>query len=119
MSDEGRLNTFLSEQSYMTIAVTRDDGTAWALPVRIQQRNGWTFEWFSKLDTVHSQAIAKRPHIAISIWTPESETTEQFGFYAEATAELLSDRDGSGRYQATVTQAWVNDARHVKRPVAL
>lgn len=119
MNDKGHLNTFLSEQQYMTIAVTLDDGTPWATPVRIRRWEGKVFEWDSMLDTEHSKAIAKRPTIAISIWTPEGEGTIQFGFYAHATAELLHDENGRGRYNAVVQKAWVNDATFVKREVEL
>ncbi len=119
MTDQERLNTFLAEQKYMTLAVTRDDGTPWATPVRIKQHKGKVFEWDSKLDTDHSKAIANRPVVAISIWTPGAEGTIQFGFYAKATAELVSEHDGYGRYKATVVESWINDATFIKRSVEL
>lgn len=117
MTDREMVNKFLAEQKYMTLAVILDDGTPWATPVRIKKWEGRAFEWDSKLDTEHSKAIAKRPDIAISIWTPESETTIQFGFYAAAVTELVQSENGFGRYRATVTQSWINDASFVKRPV--
>ena len=52
----------------MTIAVVLDDGTPWAVPVKIQLQWGNAFEWDSKLDAEHSQAIAKRPDISISLY---------------------------------------------------
>lgn len=121
MNDQEQLNTFLAEQKYMTIAVTLDDGTPWATPVRIKLQWGTVFEWDSKTDTDHSKAIAKRPGIAISIYTPEGDNTTQFGFYAQATAELIGkpNEHGIGRYRATVTRSWINDATFVKREVEL
>lgn len=119
MDDQARLNTFLGEQKYMTLAVTLDDGTPWATPVRIKRWQGREFEWDSKLDTEHSQAIAKRPQVAISIFTPESDTTIQFGFYAAADVTLLHEENGFGRYRLTVTKSWINDASFVKREVEL
>ena len=119
MTDNERLNTFLAEQKYMTIAVTLEDGTPWATPVRIKSWQEKTFEWDSKIDTWHSNAIAQRPDVAISIWTPEGDGTVQFGFYAHATAELVSNENGMGRYRATVSKCWVNDSTFVKREVEL
>lgn len=106
----------------MTIAVTLDDGTPWATPVRIKKWNGTNvFEWESKVATQHSQAIAVRPSVALSMWTPESESTEQFGFYAQATAEQVGQagEDGIARYRATVVRSWINDATFVKREVVV
>ena len=103
----------------MTLAVTLDDGTPWATPVRIKQWAGKAFEWDSKLDTEHSKAIAQRPQVAISIWTPEGDGTIQFGFYAKANVELVQSENGFGRYKAVITNSWVNDASFVKRSVEL
>lgn len=119
MNDQEQLNTFLAEQDYITLAVTLDDGTPWATPLRIKHRDGATFEWVSKLDTEHSKAIASRPQVALSVYTAQSDTTIQFGFYATATAELLSEHNGMGHYRATVTKAWINDATFIKREVGL
>ncbi len=77
MNDQEQLNKFLSEQDYMTIAVTLDDGTPWVTPVRIKQWEGAAFEWMSKTDTEHSRAIAVRPQVALSMYTPGGDTTIQ------------------------------------------
>lgn len=119
MDDQELLNKFLSTQDYMTIAVTLDDGTPWVTPVRIKRWEGKVFEWASMLDTEHSKAIEKHPQIAISIWTPQAEGTIQLGFYAQATAKLLRDQNGTGQYGATVTKSWINDDTFVKREVDL
>lgn len=119
MNDEEYLKQFLAEQKYMTLAVTLDDGTPWATPVRIKLHWGRAFEWDSKTDTEHSKAIAKRPTVAISIFTPETDATKQFGFYAIAEAKLISEENGLGKYQAIVSKSWINDATFVKREVEL
>lgn len=103
----------------MVLAVVLDDGTPWATPVRIKQWDGKAFEWESMVTTEHSKAIATRPDIAISIFTPEGEGTIQFGFYAKAKAELLNEENGMGRYRATITESWINDASFVKRAVSV
>lgn len=122
MSNQEQLLKFLDEQKYMTIAVTLDDGTPWATPVRIKKWDGQNvFEWDSKIDTEHSKAIEARPGIALSMWTPDAETTIQFGVYAQANAEQVSEPNDHGiaRYKATVTKFWINDASFVKREVSL
>lgn len=121
MSDIELLNAFLAEQKYMTIAVTLDDGTPWATPVRIQNWEGKSFEWDSKADTEHSKALLNRPDIAISMFTPQGESTIQFGFYAHATAEQISEPDEAGiaRYRTVVNKCFINDATFRKREVEL
>ena len=121
MSDREQLNTFLATQQYMTLAVTLDDGKPWATPVRIKAWEGRVFEWESKTDTEHSKAIVKRPNVAINMWTPEGDGTIQFGFYAHATAEQISEPNehGIARYRATVNKCFINDATFVKREVEL
>ena len=121
MTDGEQLNKFLSEQHYMTIAVTREDGSPWATPVRIQRMEGREFEWDSNTDTEHSKAIAVRPQVAISMFTPEGQGTIQFGFYAAGTAEQVSETNDHGiaRYRATVNKSFINDASFRKREVEL
>lgn len=120
MNDEEQLNAFLAEQKYMALAVTLDDGTPWVTPVKVQEWDGQTFEWDSKVDTVHSKAIAERPNVAISIFSTAEHAGGHYGFYAKATAELIrEDERGFGRYRATVTQSWVNDHTFQKREVKL
>jgi uncharacterized protein YhbP (UPF0306 family) len=103
MNDREQLNEFLADQHYMVLAVTLDDGTPWATPVRIKKWSGNEFEWDSMVTTEHSRAIANRSDVAISIFTPEGEGAIQFGFYAKAKAELMRQENDMGRYRATVT----------------
>mgnify|MGYP002414118244 CR=1 FL=1 len=105
----------------MTVAVTLDDGTPWATPVRLKAWEGKSFEWDSHVGTEHSKAIAQRPRIAISMWTPDGDGTIQFGFYAHASAEQISEPNehGIARYRATVNTCFINDASFIKREVEL
>lgn len=121
MEDVEALRMFLSEQKYMTIAVVLDNGTPWAIPVRIKHWEGTVFEWDSKTDTEHSKAIAVLSTVAISMWTPEGDGTIQFGLYAHAKAEQISEPNehGVARYRAVVTKSFINDATFQKREVHL
>jgi len=117
MSDKQIVKALLEKSKHMIVAVTLDDDTPWAVPVRIKQRNGWVFEWDSMPTTVHSQAVATHPTIALIVFSID----EDIGLYAKAIAEELSEirrDDGSVRYRATVTEAWLNE-QHIKRPIVL
>lgn len=118
MNDDEKAKQFLSKQKYMVVAVTLDDGTPWAVPVRIQRWEGNEFEWDSKLDTVHSQAIAARPEMAITVFQKFEDS--QIGFYARGRGELVEEtKPGFGRYRFTAEQCWLNDETFVKREVQL
>lgn len=118
MSDNEKTKQFLANQQFMVLAVTLDDGTPWATPVRIQRWEGNEFEWDSKLATVHSQAIAARPDMAITVFQKFEDS--QIGFYARGHGVLVEEtKPGFGRYQFTTEQCWLNDETFVKREVQL
>lgn len=117
MNDKQIAEKLLKQSKHMVVAVVLEDGTPWAVPVRIKQRNGWVFEWDSIPTTLHSRAISIHPAVALTVFSID----EDIGVYAKATAEELSDTrhdDGSVRYRATVTEAWLNE-QHIKRPIVL
>jgi hypothetical protein len=118
MNDTEKIKLFLSEQQFMVLAVTLDDGIPWATPVKIQYWEGNIFEWDSKLDTEHSKAIEQRPEIAITIFQKQEDS--QIGFYAKGIGECVETKEhGVGRYRFTVKEAWLNDETFVKRAVTL
>lgn len=120
MDDKTTLAAFLETAEYLVLAVTLDDGTPWATPVKIQAWDGQAFEWDSKVDTLHSQAIMKRPEVALSVFSTAEMAGGHYGFYAQARAELVrEDERGFGRWRAVVTKAWVNDHTFQKREVTL
>lgn len=116
MDDKQQVAELLATQKYMVLAVVTADGAPWPVPVYIQRQDGNEFEWDSKLDTVHSQAIATNSKTAITIYTTEHKT----GFYAVGTSTLVESRDdGYGRYRFTAEQCWLNDETFVKREVEI
>lgn len=118
MNDKEYLEEFLKRTEYMVLAVTLDDGTPWAVPVRLRQRKGNEFEWDSKLDTEHSRALTARPNIAVTSFEKKEET--QFGIYLKGRAELIEEfAPGVGRYRFTASACWVNDQTFRKREVKL
>lgn len=118
MTDKQKLEQLFSEQQFMVLAVMLDDETPWAVPVRVQLQWGSAFEWDSKLDTLHSKAIEKRPQIAITLFNKQEDS--QTGFYATGKAELVEEfKPGFGRYRFVAEQCWLNDETFVKREVSL
>lgn len=115
MNDTEKTKQFLDKQEYMVLAVTLDDGTPWAVPVRIRERDGHRiFEWDSALETVHSKALQARPDMAITIFQKLEDS--QIGFYAKGRGELVEEfKPGFGRYRFTAERAWINDETFVKR----
>lgn len=118
MTDREKLEQFLATQRHMVLAVTLEDGTPWAVPVKMQQREGLgVFEWDSRLDTVHSKALETHPQMALTIYQKESPW--QIGFYAKGRGELVECNGDYGRYRFAAEQVWLNDETFVKREVAL
>ena len=117
MTDKQKLEQLFSEQMYMLLAVTLDDGTPWAVPVRIREHDGAkSFEWDSRLDTEHSKALAARPAAAMTIF--QKSEASQTGFYAKGAGELVEEfKPGFGRYRFTTREAWINDETFQKREV--
>jgi hypothetical protein len=118
MSDQERVKEFLKTASIMVIAVTLEDSSPWAVPVKIQRQEGNIFEWDSKLDTVHSVALGQKPEMAVVLF--DKAESVQFGLYLKGRAELVTANDkGFGRYRFSAESAWINDESFVKRPIPL
>lgn len=118
MTDQEKIEQLLSMQQYMVLAITLDDGTPWAVPVKIQAHDGYrSFEWDSRLDTVHSRAIAAHPEMAITVYQKLDDS--QVGLYLKGNGVCTEERGEYGRYRCTATQAWLNDETFVKRQVEL
>ena len=118
MTDNEKIEQLVDTEQFMILAVTLDDGTPWVVPVKLQAHDGYrTFEWDSRLDTMHSRALAARPNMAVTIFRKEAD--KQTGFYARGTAELAEAHGEYGRYRFTTAEAWINDETFVKREVKL
>ena len=119
MNDNQKLEQLLGEQQFMVLAVTLEDGTPWAVPVRIGKREGSEFWWDSTLAAEHSKAIAGgNSAVAITVYKKTDDV--HIGFYAKGKAELVEEiKPGFGRYKFVATQCWLNDETFVKREVQL
>lgn len=118
MNDKTRIEQLLVDMSYAVLAVTLDDGAPWAVPVRIRRAEDREFEWDSRLDTMHSQAIEARPVMALTIFQKKEDS--QVGLYATGRGELVEEfKPGFGRYRFTAERAWINDETFNKREIEL
>lgn len=120
MSDEQTIEQLLSEERiYMVLSIVLEDGTPWAVPVRLREHDGIkSFEWDSHLSTEHSKAILQRSVMSITIF--QKKEASQIGFYAKGKAELIEEYKPSlGRYRFITEQAWINDETFIKREVRL
>lgn len=119
MNDREKTKQFLAGQEYMVLAVTLDDGTPWAVPVRIRRWDGAkVFEWESELATEHSMAISARPDMAMTIF--QKMENAQTGVYLKGHGELVEEfKPGFGRYRFTAERCWLNDETFQKREIEL
>lgn len=119
MTDEQKIEQLLSEQTIMVLSVVLPDGTPWAVPVAIRDRDGLrVFEWDSALATEHSKALIKNSKMAMIIF--QKNENVQVGYYAMGIGELVDEfKPGFGRYRFTAARAWLNDETFVKREVNL
>lgn len=114
MTTNDDLKAFLAASKHFVLAVVTEDGSPWATPLTLKKWQGRQIEWDSAVSTVHSQAIAREPRVALCVFKKEGD--KQVGFYARATAKLLEDKgDGFARYGAMIDRAWLNDEDFVKR----
>lgn len=120
MTYEQLAHNFLHRQTYLVLAVTLDDNTPWAVPLKLQRYEKVEFEWISKPSTIHSKVIKKRSKVAICLFHPSNSEFKEIGFYAKATARKVSDKeDGYSVYRAIITEAWYNNEEHIKRKLDL
>ncbi len=118
MTDSEKAPSFINRQNHMVVAVVLEDGSPWAVPVKIQAKGEWYLEWDSRLDTVHSQAIEQDPRIAITMFEKAEDT--QTGVSLGCHAEVIERYDDDfTRYRATIDRAWITDETFVKREVKL
>lgn len=116
MSDKQRVSEFLQKQAHMVLGVVLEDGSPWAVPVRILHHEEGIFEWDSVLNTEHSQAIERDPRVMLLCFDTAKDA--QIGVYMQAEVTDIARRsDGYARYHAEVRRTWLNDETYVKREV--
>lgn len=133
----------LPRHKQFALGTLDDDGRPWVVCLNLSFDNELNIFWKSLTDTEHSQHIVERPDVSICIFS-ENKAIGDYGLYTYATAREATDTseiehiirhryknkqhpsvsdftgDASARlYIAKITQAWINDDRHIKSPIDL
>lgn len=133
----------LPRHKQLAIATIDDDGKPWVVCVNLAYDEGVNFIWKSLKDTEHSKNVAARSDVSICAFSETPEVGD-FGFYCKAKAYEVTDQTELERllavrykgrevpnareflgnsphriYYAKITEAWINDDRHIKTPVVL
>ena len=83
----GTLRTIVDGNAYLTLATADASGRPWGTPVWFAHDGYTDFLWLSRPAARHSQNIAVRPEIAITIFDSTVPVGEGQAVYVEATAQ--------------------------------
>ena len=135
----------LTKHKQFALGTTDPEKGPWVVCLNLVFDNDLNFIWKSKTDTLHSNHLIYNSQVAICVFS-ESEDIGDFGFYAKATAHAVTNEKelkqclqvryaAQGKemppmntflasadqriYIAEISEAWVNDDRHIKLPVNL
>ncbi len=139
------INENLGRHKEFTLATVDERGEPWVVALNLCYDDQFDIIWHSEKGTEHSKHLAKRPEVAICIFSDFKDIGD-FGLYAKARAYEVTDReelveklklrfekkgkpvpsptDYSGDsphrlYCAKITAAWINDQSHAKQVVDL
>lgn len=128
--------TILDGNSFMVLATADADGVPWSCPVWFATEDYRTLYWVSKPDARHSQNLAVRPELAVTVFDSTQRPGDVQAVYMTATAAPAADvetgiavfsrgavRDGLAEwgaervtgdaglrlYEATVTEHYILD----------
>ena len=79
--------------SYMTLATADAAGTPWASPVWFASTDFRQFFWVSSPQSRHSQNLAARPELAISIFDSRQPPYSGQGVYVAAVGEVMPESE--------------------------
>lgn len=135
----------LARHELMALATTNTDGSPWVVCVNLSYDKELNLYWKSAVASEHSKHLVKNPSASICIFSHD-QVIGDFGFYCNAIVHVVSDEaelqhaidvkykqknlpippiadflgDSTRRmYCAVITEAWINDDRHIKASVDL
>ena len=139
------INNNLARHTQFAIGTIDDNGKPWVVCVNLTVDQKFNFIWKSQKTSEHSKYILKRPAVSICVFS-ETEDIGDFGYYCQAVAHEVNDEEelkklldirfkqkgkpvppieeflgesNTSLYYAEVSDAWVNDSRHLKVSVDL
>ena len=84
-------HALLADNRYVVLATADDDGTPWATPVWFAHDGLDRLVWVSWPGSKHSQNVAVRPDIALTVFDSSVTPGEGTAFYATARAAECPD----------------------------
>ena len=135
----------LKRHDLFTLATIDEEGKPWVVCLNLCIDEIGNVIWKSRTSTNHSTHVGKNPSVAICVFSKSKEYGD-FGFYAKATAHEVNNRDELSKhlkvryeqrgekvpsvneflgdaavkvYYAEITEAWINDDRHIKTQIDL
>ena len=147
-TERAAFEAIVSAGSYMTLATADATGLPWASPVWFATTDFREYIWVSSPHARHSQNLAARPELAISIFDSRQPPYSGQGAYVSATGETVPESEidaalevysGVSRlrglpewdrskvtspakhrlYRATATELFILDSHDERQPVSL
>jgi len=147
-NDRAAFEAIVGASSYMILATADATGLPWASPVWFASTDFRQFFWVSSPHARHSQNLAARPELAISIFDSRQPPYSGQGVYVSATGEAVPEPEidaalevysGVSRqrglpewdrskvtspakhrlYRATATELFILDSHDERQPVSL
>lgn len=85
--------TILHDTSFLVLATADADGNPWATPVWFAPDGLDRLYWLSWPGSRHSQLIAERAEVALTVFDSTVEPNQGTAFYATALARQCADED--------------------------
>jgi len=114
-NERAAFEAIVSASSYMTLATADATGLPWASPVWFATTDFREYFWISSPDARHSQNLAIRPELAISIYDSRQPPNTGDGIYVSATALQVPESElgaGVAVYSAAERQAGISPLKH-------
>lgn len=89
---EEKAKRILANNLFMTLATASSGGQPWSTPVFYALDENYTFYWYSRRDTRHSQNITENNKISASVFATSGEN-EGVGIYIEGTASEVTEEE--------------------------
>lgn len=94
---------------YMTIATASFEKKPWISPVYYALDDSYTFFWYSRKQTKHSQLITENNQVAIAIFNSNASEDEVGGVYLEGRAYEVAEDELHHAIEIYFTRSLPND----------
>ena len=92
-NERAAFEAIVGASSYMTLATGDATGLPWASPVWFASTDFRQFYWVSSPQARHSQNLAARPELAMSVFDSRQPPYSGQGVYVSATGEMVPESE--------------------------